>query len=904
MKKTHLALALGLVSSTVLVGCDSSSSSASSPTTPTVNYSVTAIDGYLQNAKVWLDINGNYQLDDGEPSAQSGKDGVANLDVTNTKNPEQYPVIVQAIAGQTIDIGTDVSAPENNLVNTSYMMSAPAGETDITPLSTLVHVVLEQNIANSTGSELTDEKIRELKAKAVSQIADQLGIASEDVLGDFIEENKDAIIFAAENVVAANILPETPEDLTQVIEEVKKDDPDNTASNDSTFLATTQAVTSKIKTTIDKAVTEAGGEEKVNFKEVTDIFDGTQNSSKDTDNDGVPDFADAFPEDRKEWVDTDSDGTGNNADTDDDGDDVADTKDAFPLNKNESVDTDNDHIGNNADTDDDGDGVNDTEDKFPENPNKAVADRVTTDSYTTPFMDWLSDNAVIVDVDVKKTVESLTSGNIQTTTVTTYTTKENVVYGTVTESDVLATDGSFSRTSSYRYDYNEDGTTSFEGKKLDIGTRTAAGEIFWRYVDETDGAAEGVNNGENRTFEGVDFSSRTHPADLANIDIIQKVTTTWSASDDIRKTKASYKQYNVSGFVLADTSTHVLNYAESNEWQEKDGRMIARTKNQDWEADNTINRSLGFTAVSASAYTEYSNGPVWADPTNGHSDEYADFNYTPDNWDNLTSYWYEFTRTTDLQQDVVSETGKRYVLDQTKNADGTEANVKLVNADNPNGLLFHEWAGTFKEVSDTEENATVSWTHYPLDGYEFTTATKDSGQAYRVYLKQNSGIWVTYSFDEWGSQNVADLATRVEKARSGGTNVADIDSSIIPGLNRYAAVLPNDYFRQDDVENVVQWYLVTNNSELTDGSPTLLTVTLTDNGLKDGWYVFNNDADFIVAKPKESKPWNWYNAYDRMAIATESMDLTSGDFSWTTNIGQFFLDRTAAQNRLNEITQN
>ncbi len=91
-------------------------------------------------------------------------------------------------------------------------------------------------------------------------------------------------------------------------------------------------------------------------------------SESDTDGDGVPDAGDAFPDDPNEWVDTDSDGIGNNADTDDDGDGVSDTEDAFPLDSSESVDTDGNGIGNNADPDDDGDGVPDTEDPEPLNP--------------------------------------------------------------------------------------------------------------------------------------------------------------------------------------------------------------------------------------------------------------------------------------------------------------------------------------------------------------------------------------------------------------------------------------------------------------------------------------------------------------------------------------------------------
>lgn len=89
------------------------------------------------------------------------------------------------------------------------------------------------------------------------------------------------------------------------------------------------------------------------------------NADTDDDNDGYLDTADAFPLDPSEWLDTDSDGIGNNTDTDDDNDGVADASDAFPLDPSESFDTDNDGLGNNADTDDDNDGVLDTEDAFP-----------------------------------------------------------------------------------------------------------------------------------------------------------------------------------------------------------------------------------------------------------------------------------------------------------------------------------------------------------------------------------------------------------------------------------------------------------------------------------------------------------------------------------------------------------
>lgn len=89
----------------------------------------------------------------------------------------------------------------------------------------------------------------------------------------------------------------------------------------------------------------------------------------DTDNDGFSNEVDAFPNDLNEWLDNDSDGVGDNADTDDDNDDVPDSSDTFPFNALESIDTDADGIGNNEDLDDDNDGLSDVwENQFRLNP--------------------------------------------------------------------------------------------------------------------------------------------------------------------------------------------------------------------------------------------------------------------------------------------------------------------------------------------------------------------------------------------------------------------------------------------------------------------------------------------------------------------------------------------------------
>ena len=69
----------------------------------------------------------------------------------------------------------------------------------------------------------------------------------------------------------------------------------------------------------------------------------------DSDGDGIVDAGDALPDDPTEYIDSDGDGVGNNADDDDDNDGVADDEDAFPFDPSEWADADGDGIGDNAD---------------------------------------------------------------------------------------------------------------------------------------------------------------------------------------------------------------------------------------------------------------------------------------------------------------------------------------------------------------------------------------------------------------------------------------------------------------------------------------------------------------------------------------------------------------------------
>lgn len=136
-------------------------------------YQGRVIDGYLRNARVWLDIDGNGQytagplevvldngyrhvLEGGEPTALSGADGVFSLDVSVLDVPadigpdidhRSYPLYALAIPGQTLEQRTFGDEP----VARAYLMTARPGVTNITPLTTLARFqrLLGQSAAGS-----------------------------------------------------------------------------------------------------------------------------------------------------------------------------------------------------------------------------------------------------------------------------------------------------------------------------------------------------------------------------------------------------------------------------------------------------------------------------------------------------------------------------------------------------------------------------------------------------------------------------------------------------------------------------------------------------------------------------------------------------------------------------------
>ena len=140
------------------------------PTTSLIE--VTAVDGYLHKAYVWLDCDADGVRDNNEIQAETNSSGVATLDVTATPVAANCAVGVEAKAGYTVDM----DAPAQPIA-TSYNLWAPAGSVSnskalVTPFSSLVKFQV------SKGSTL---------AAAKTEVAAMLGVTEAQMDVDYIK---------------------------------------------------------------------------------------------------------------------------------------------------------------------------------------------------------------------------------------------------------------------------------------------------------------------------------------------------------------------------------------------------------------------------------------------------------------------------------------------------------------------------------------------------------------------------------------------------------------------------------------------------------------------------------------------------------------------------------------------
>lgn len=258
-----------------LAACNDGSSSDSQ------TMSVQAMDGYLNQAVVWLDVNGNFERDSDEPQAITGEQGRAEIDLSAFNgDPDSYTLMTEIIQGQTID--EDLPGVT---VSRGYMMSAPKGYRQITPLTTMLHAKMEDGLS---------------EAQALAALREDLNQPDLDPKANYIADGNTLVAQSAKAM--AQMMPE-------------QFDANLIGQHAEQMAQGAKAIGEEIKN-----ARENGGEVDLDNKTLTFDENGRPVIMVDSDKDGVADNVDAFPHDPNESVDSDNDGIGDFADSDDDND--------------------------------------------------------------------------------------------------------------------------------------------------------------------------------------------------------------------------------------------------------------------------------------------------------------------------------------------------------------------------------------------------------------------------------------------------------------------------------------------------------------------------------------------------------------------------------------------------------
>ena len=196
MKKRMATIAAALTVG-LIAGCGG----ANTPGTASVSGAVA--DGYLVGATVFLDKDGNYRLDTGEPTTTTDANGAYTLNV-DSADVGKYPIIAMAIQGVTIDKDTDLP------VQNSYILSLPKESVSGTVSSNFISPMSTQ--------------IRELMAtdkytmqQAMDQLRMQLGLpAGVNMMADYMTYPNDAN-YRDMHIAAQNMASLMGSQMTQVL---------------------------------------------------------------------------------------------------------------------------------------------------------------------------------------------------------------------------------------------------------------------------------------------------------------------------------------------------------------------------------------------------------------------------------------------------------------------------------------------------------------------------------------------------------------------------------------------------------------------------------------------------------------------------------------------------------------
>jgi hypothetical protein len=133
-------LAASFLTVSLIAACGGGGGGSGSANTTSI--SGVAFDGYLFDALACLDLDNNLICDAGDPSAYTDINGKFTLTNVTPEQIAAHSIVVMAIADRTMD-----SDKPNQKIAKSYILTAPAGQTVISPATTLLKAFM-----HSTGN--------------------------------------------------------------------------------------------------------------------------------------------------------------------------------------------------------------------------------------------------------------------------------------------------------------------------------------------------------------------------------------------------------------------------------------------------------------------------------------------------------------------------------------------------------------------------------------------------------------------------------------------------------------------------------------------------------------------------------------------------------------------------------
>ncbi|MFS1436680.1 putative Ig domain-containing protein [Shewanella sp. 10N.286.48.A6] len=197
MNKTHL---LALSVAIALTGCGSDS--GTTPPTPE-NFTITAIDGYLQNAQVWVNKNSEAGCETNTDVLTDEKGQASLPDALKA-----FPICIKAIKDKTIDSSRGVVA-EN------FDLATPAGSAVINPMTNMV-------VTQMDSDELLTEE--EAKQKVIDSLTDgEFELDATLVFGDYHASDVVAETQAqALNLIGESLVDNNKHNIEKQLEITKK----------------------------------------------------------------------------------------------------------------------------------------------------------------------------------------------------------------------------------------------------------------------------------------------------------------------------------------------------------------------------------------------------------------------------------------------------------------------------------------------------------------------------------------------------------------------------------------------------------------------------------------------------------------------------------------------------------